>query len=146
MHFVCVCVGEIISLLSFSKELKMTYRRTTSFVASSLYFSFANQYLLGSVSNSGCALVKVIFVSHSYQTWFTWLSGNWCLCVWVAWPWSRGSHQHLYHFIVEILTMINHITFFFCDTCRNSCSSALAITLPISSSHRHFIDLIHWCF
>jgi hypothetical protein len=25
-------------------------------------------------------------VSHSYQTWFTWLSGNWCLCVWVAWP------------------------------------------------------------
>jgi hypothetical protein len=25
-------------------------------------------------------------VSHSHQTWFTWLSGNWCLCVWVAWP------------------------------------------------------------
>jgi hypothetical protein len=25
-------------------------------------------------------------VSHSYQTWFTWLSGNWCLCMWVAWP------------------------------------------------------------
>ena len=25
----------------------MTYRRTTGFVASSLYFSFANQYLLG---------------------------------------------------------------------------------------------------
>ena len=25
----------------------MTYRRTTGFVASTLYFSFANQYLLG---------------------------------------------------------------------------------------------------
>ena len=25
-------------------------------------------------------------MSHSYQTWFTWLSENWCLCVWVAWP------------------------------------------------------------
>jgi hypothetical protein len=36
-----------ISLLRFSKELKTTYRRTIGFVASSLYFSFANQYLLG---------------------------------------------------------------------------------------------------
>ena len=44
---VCVCVGEIISLIWFPKELKTTYRRTTGFVASSLYFSFANQYLLG---------------------------------------------------------------------------------------------------
>ena len=39
--------GEIISLPWFSKELKMTYRRTTGFVASSLHFSFTNQYLLG---------------------------------------------------------------------------------------------------
>jgi len=31
----------------FSKELKTTCRRTTVFVASSLYFSFANQYSLG---------------------------------------------------------------------------------------------------
>jgi hypothetical protein len=31
----CVCVGEIISLPWFSKELKTTYRRTTGFVASS---------------------------------------------------------------------------------------------------------------
>jgi len=42
-----VCVGEIISLPWFSKELKTTYRRTTAFVESSLYFSFANRYLLG---------------------------------------------------------------------------------------------------
>ena len=42
-----VCVGEIISLPWFSKELKTTYRRTTGFVASSLYFSFTNQYSLG---------------------------------------------------------------------------------------------------
>jgi hypothetical protein len=42
-----VCVGEIISLPWFSKELKTTYQRTTGFVASSLYFSFANQYSLG---------------------------------------------------------------------------------------------------
>jgi hypothetical protein len=44
-HF--VCVGEIISLPWFSKELKTTYRITTGFVASSLYFSFVNQYSLG---------------------------------------------------------------------------------------------------
>ena len=43
---VCVCVGEIIFLPWFSKELKTTYQRTTGFV-SSLYLSFANQYLLG---------------------------------------------------------------------------------------------------
>jgi hypothetical protein len=42
-----LCVGEIISLSWFSKELKTTYQRTTDFVASSLYFLFANQYLLG---------------------------------------------------------------------------------------------------
>jgi len=44
---VCVCVGEIISLPWFSKKLKTTYRRTTGFLMSSLYFSFANQYSLG---------------------------------------------------------------------------------------------------
>jgi hypothetical protein len=74
-----VCVGEIISLPWFSKELKTTYVRTTDFVASSLYFSFANQYSLGrgfSISNSVGAYVQVIFVSHSYQTSFTWLYGN----------------------------------------------------------------------
>ena len=32
-------------------------------------------------------------MSHFYQTWFTWLSGNWCLYVWVAW--SRDSHQYI---------------------------------------------------
>jgi len=42
-----LCVGGIISLPWFSKELKTTYRRTTVFMASSLYFSFANQYSLG---------------------------------------------------------------------------------------------------
>ena len=42
-----MCAGKIISLPWFSKELKITYRRTIGFVASSLYFSFANQYLLG---------------------------------------------------------------------------------------------------
>jgi len=48
-HFVCVCVcvGEIISLPWFSKELKTTYRIITGFVESSLYFSFVNQYSLG---------------------------------------------------------------------------------------------------
>jgi hypothetical protein len=46
-HIKELCVGGIISLPWFSKELKKTYRRTTVFVASSLYFSFANQYSLG---------------------------------------------------------------------------------------------------
>jgi hypothetical protein len=33
--------------LQFSNKLNLTYRRTTDFVATSLYFSFANQYALG---------------------------------------------------------------------------------------------------
>ena len=45
MHL--LCVGGIISLPWFSKELKTTCRRTTIFVMSSLYFSFVNQYSLG---------------------------------------------------------------------------------------------------
>ena len=28
-----------------------------------------------------------------YQTWFTWLSRNWCLCLWFAW--SQGLHHLL---------------------------------------------------
>jgi len=87
-----VSVGKIISLPWFFKELKTTYQRTISFVASSLYFSFANQYSLGGGFPFPIVLVKVIFVSHSYQTWFTCLSGNWCLCVWVAWPRDHEVH------------------------------------------------------
>jgi len=41
-----LCVGGIVYLPWFSKKLKTTYRRTTGFVASPLYFSFANQYSL----------------------------------------------------------------------------------------------------
>jgi len=63
----------------------MTYQRITVFVASSSYFSFMNQYSLGGSFPFPIVQVQVIFVSHSYQTWFTWLSRNWCLCVWVAW-------------------------------------------------------------
>ena len=57
---VCVCVGEIISLQWFSKELK-TYRRTIVFVGSSLYFSFANQYSLG-----GGFPFPIVLVGTSY--------------------------------------------------------------------------------
>ena len=127
----CVCVGEIISLSWFSKELKKDfYQRTIVFMVSSLYFSFANQYLLGGglrfqqcwclgtsylcvtlLSNLiylasrelvslrvGCVTMwsrgshQVIFVSHSYQTWFTWFSGNWCLCMWIVWPRAHEVH------------------------------------------------------
>jgi hypothetical protein len=40
-----LCVGGIISLPWFSKELKMTYQRTIGFVASSLYYSFVKFYV-----------------------------------------------------------------------------------------------------
>jgi len=83
-----LCVGGIISLPWFFKELKMTYRRTTCFVASSLYFSFGNQYSLGGDFPFPIVLVPRYKLSlcHSYQTRFIWLSGNCCFCVWVAWP------------------------------------------------------------
>jgi hypothetical protein len=83
-----LCVGGIISLPWFSKELKMTYRRTTCFVASSLYFLFGNQYSLGGDFPFPIVLVPRYKLSlcHSYQTRFIWLSGNCCFCVWVAWP------------------------------------------------------------
>jgi len=49
--------------------------------------------------------VQVIFVSHSYQTWFTWFSRNWCLCVWVAWPRDhevRINNRLLHHCPINI--------------------------------------------
>jgi hypothetical protein len=60
---VCVCVGGILSLSWFSKELKMTYRRTTGFVASSLYFSFTNQYSLGGGFSFPIMLVPIYKLS-----------------------------------------------------------------------------------
>jgi hypothetical protein len=58
-----VLVGESPLLVSL-KNWKMTYRRTTDYVASSLDFLFTNQYSLGGgvfVFNSVGALVQVIF-------------------------------------------------------------------------------------
>jgi hypothetical protein len=45
-HFVCVLVRKS-PFHGSLKNWKTTYRRTTSFVVSSLYFSFVNQYSLG---------------------------------------------------------------------------------------------------
>ena len=42
-----LCVGEIISLSWFSKELKMTYRRTTIFVASSFLLLVRESIFVG---------------------------------------------------------------------------------------------------
>ena len=63
----CACVSEIISLHWFSKELKTTYQRTTGFVASSLYFSFANQYSLGRDFSFSIVLVRryKLFLCHT---------------------------------------------------------------------------------
>jgi len=62
-----VCVGEIISPPRFSKELK-TYRRTTVFVVSSLYFSFANQYSLRGGFLFSIVLVPRYKLSLCYTT------------------------------------------------------------------------------
>jgi hypothetical protein len=82
-------VGEIFSLSWSSKELKMTYRRTTDFMMSSLYFSFTNQYSLGGGFSFPIVLVSIYELSLSHTPIKPDLLGfsrNRGLCVWVAWP------------------------------------------------------------
>ena len=39
---------------------------------------------------------------HTYQTWFTWLSGNLCVCTWVAWP--RVEEVHI---TLDAISLLN---------------------------------------
>ena len=77
----------IFSLSWSSKELKMTYRRTTDFMMSSLYFSFTNQYSLGGGFSFPIVLVSIYELSLSHTPIKPDLLGfsrNRGLCVWVA--------------------------------------------------------------
>jgi len=91
LHFVCVCVGGIISLPWLSKDLKKIYRRTTGFVAPSLYFSFANQYSLGG------SFSFPILIYLAFQELVS-------LHVGCVTTWSRGSHH-----LVSELGFINQV-------------------------------------
>jgi hypothetical protein len=83
---VCVCVGSVRTEKWLIEEQLSSWRHPyTSCSRINIYWAGV------SVSNSAGASVQMIFVSHSYQTWFTCFSGNWCVCVCVAW--SRGLHQ-----------------------------------------------------
>jgi len=65
----------------------MTYQRTTDFVMSSLYFSFANQYLLGGGYSFLIVLVSRYKLSLCHTRMKPDLLGfsrRWCLYVWVA--------------------------------------------------------------
>ena len=83
-----MCVGEIISLPWFFKELKNDLSKNNCLRSVILILLFHESIFVGWGSPFSIVLVPryKLSVSHSYQTWFTWLSGNWCLCVWVAWP------------------------------------------------------------
>jgi hypothetical protein len=93
---VCVRVDGILSVSWFSKELKMTYQRTTSFVVSSLYFSFTNQYSLGGGFPFLIMLVpryKLSNVTHLSNLICMAFRESVCLCVGCVTTWSRGSHH-----------------------------------------------------
>jgi hypothetical protein len=63
-------------------------------------------------------------MSPFYQTWFTWLYRNWCLCMWVVWPrdhevriiWyqSLAPIIRLYIFISCILFFTFRVNFSLC--------------------------------
>jgi hypothetical protein len=106
-----LCVGGIISLPWFSKELKTTYRITIGFMASSLYLSFTIQYLLGGGFPFWIVLVPQYKLSLCYTPIKPDLLGfprigvfAYGLCDHV---WSRGSHQ-----LVSDLGSINQVISF----------------------------------
>jgi len=71
---VCVCVNEINSLPWFSKRTEkwLIEEQLTSWCHPYTSHSRINiHWVRVSVSHSAGAQVQVIFVSHSYQTWFT---------------------------------------------------------------------------
>jgi hypothetical protein len=105
-----LCLGGIISLPWFSKGLKMTYQRTTVLVASSLYFSFANQYSLGGGLRFqyywclGTSYLCVTLLSNLISLAFRELVSLRVGCVTM---WSWGSHH-----LVSELGSINQVISF----------------------------------
>jgi hypothetical protein len=89
LRHLIVWVSEILFLFWFSKELKMTYWRTTDFVTSSLYFLLTNEYSLGGGFSFPIVLVPryKLYLCHTpIKPNLLGFSKNLYLYVWVAWP------------------------------------------------------------
>jgi hypothetical protein len=106
----CVCVCVLVRYSPFLGSInnwKRTYQRTTDFVASSLYFSFANQYLLGGGFRFqqywclGTSYVCVTLLSNLIYLAFR----DWCLCVWVTWPRDHEIHIIWYQSLALLIRL-----------------------------------------
>ena len=72
-------------------------------------------------------------MSHSYQTWFTWLSGNWCLCVWVAWPCDHEVRIRIiwYQILAPLIRLYPSEIFISCCFRKNSLVSNFFFSLNL---------------
>jgi hypothetical protein len=110
LHLV-VWVGEKFFLPWFSKEQKMTYWRTTNFVAPSLYFSFMNQYSLGRGFLFPIMLVpryKLYLYHTPIKPNLLGFSGNWCICMLVAWPCVQEARIIWYHSLAPLIKLYQY--------------------------------------
>jgi hypothetical protein len=91
----CVCVGKIISLPWFSKELKNDLSKNNSFCGVILILLIRESIFIGWGSSFSIVLVPryKIFLCHTpIKPDLLGLFGNWCLCVWVARPRDHEVH------------------------------------------------------
>jgi hypothetical protein len=97
-----LCDATLFTLLR--QRMNLTYRITTVFVVSFLYFASRICICwMGFHSNNVGFFVQVIFVSHSYQTWFFGFIRLVFLTCGFLTTWSRGLHhfKFVFNFILD---------------------------------------------
>jgi hypothetical protein len=82
-------------------------------------------------------------VSHSYQTWFTWLSGNCCFCLWVAWPRDHEVRIIWYQSLVPLIRLYPSEIFVSCWFRKNSSVSNFFFSLNLQHINKIVISFCY---
>jgi hypothetical protein len=91
-----LCVGGIIFFSWFSKELNNDLSKNNYLHGVILILLVGESICVGWGFSFPIVLVaryKLSLCHTPIKTWFTWLSGNWFLYMWVAWPRDHEVHQ-----------------------------------------------------
>ena len=149
----CLCVGEIISLPWFSKELKNdlwknNWHRGFIFILlihELIFVGWGFPFLIVLVPR-----YKLSLCHTPMKTWFTWLSRNWCLCVGVVWPRDHEVRIIWYQRLASLIRLYPYEIFVSCCFRKNSLVSNFFFSLNMrwlvlksAFSLRFYIIILH---
>ena len=129
----CVCVCEIISLRWFFKRTQDDLLKNNWLRGVILILIIHESIFVGWGFPFSIVLVPRYKLSlcHSYQTWFTWFSGNWCLCMGVAWPRDHEVGIIWYHSLAPLIRLYLSEIFVSCCFRKNSLVSNFFFSLTL---------------